>query len=68
LTFNSKLNKSIGAVTDGEYKIEVYILNFDEEEYNNLNLKKGDKIEFTALIHIIGKKFLFYNTFYFIIH
>jgi len=58
LSFDSKLNRSIGygAITDGEYKMEVHIINFDEDEYNNLNLKKGDKIEIIAIVHGADKK------------
>ncbi|XP_071652868.1 uncharacterized protein [Temnothorax longispinosus] len=44
---NNKLNKSIGcgSITDGTFKLEVNILNFDDDKFLNLNLNKGDKIE-----------------------
>ncbi|XP_036147165.1 cyclin-K isoform X1 [Monomorium pharaonis] len=45
--FNTKLNKNIGcgSITDGTYKVEVHITNFDTEKYAALKFNKGDKIE-----------------------
>lgn len=39
---NSRLKKVIGcgSITDGTYKMEVHIINFKEEEYKKLNIKK----------------------------
>ncbi|XP_024877221.1 uncharacterized protein LOC112458045 isoform X2 [Temnothorax curvispinosus] len=50
--YNNKLNKSIGcgSLTDGEYKLEIHIMNFNEEIYRNLNLRKGDKIKIIGTI------------------
>lgn len=36
-------------MTDGEFKIEVHILNFNEDEYyNNKIINKGDKVKITG--------------------
>ncbi|XP_024871876.1 uncharacterized protein LOC112454612 [Temnothorax curvispinosus] len=50
--YNNKLNKSIGcgSLTDGEYKLEIHIMNFNEETYCDLELVKGDKIKMTGKI------------------
>ncbi|XP_072750408.1 cysteine protease ATG4B isoform X7 [Anoplolepis gracilipes] len=42
--YNNNLNKKIGcgSITDGCFKLEVHIMDFDEEAYN---LMKGDKIK-----------------------
>lgn len=58
--FNAKLNKNIGcgSISDGIYKLEVHIINFNEKEYANLNLKKGDKIELIGTMQNSGKKAL----------
>lgn len=50
----SKFNQNIGcgSITDGTYKLEVNILSFSDDEYDVLNIKKGDKIE---IIGSIGK-------------
>lgn len=54
--FNNKLNKIIGygSITDGNFKLEVHILNFNNEEYLNLNLNKGDKIEIIGILSNAG--------------
>ncbi|XP_071577714.1 uncharacterized protein [Temnothorax nylanderi] len=45
--YNNKLNKKIGcgAITDGNYKIEIHILNFDLNKYLQKKFKRGDKIQ-----------------------
>lgn len=36
-------------MTDGEFKIEVHILNFNEDEYyKNKKINKGDKVKITG--------------------
>lgn len=54
---NNRLNKMIGcgSITDGKFKLEVSILNFDDEEYLNLNLNKSDKIEIIGIMQSSGK-------------
>jgi len=51
--FNNKLNKIIGygSLTDGTYKLEVHIINFNHEDYFDLDIKKGDKIEIIGTIY-----------------
>lgn len=45
--YNNLANKTIGcgSVSDGKYKVEVHIINFDEEDYARLEIKKGDKVQ-----------------------
>ncbi|XP_071574402.1 uncharacterized protein [Temnothorax nylanderi] len=44
------LDKMIGcgSITDGEFKLEVHIMNFNEEEY--YNLRKGDKVKVNGIM------------------
>ncbi|XP_071641859.1 uncharacterized protein [Temnothorax longispinosus] len=44
---HNKFNKLIGcgSLTDGEFKLQVYIINFKEDEYDKFDLNKGDKME-----------------------
>jgi len=71
---NNRLNKIIGcgSITDGKFKLEVSILNFDDDEYINLNLNKGDKIEIIGTMQSSGKniynnyiKYIIYECFIF---
>jgi len=54
---NNRLNKNIGcgSITYGTFKLEVSILNFDDDKYLNLNLNKGDKIEIIGTMQSSGK-------------
>lgn len=49
---NNQLNKMIGcgSITDGEFKLEVHIMNFNEQDYYDTNLVKGDKIEVIGIM------------------
>jgi len=51
--FNNKLNKIIGygSITDGTYKLEVHILDFEDAKYSELEIKKGDN---NTTIHILN--------------
>lgn len=48
--YNTLFNKTIGcgSLTDGEFKIEVHIMNFNEEEYYYKGINKGDKVQITG--------------------
>lgn len=52
-----------GSITDSIYKLEVHILNYSNEDYLHLNMKKGDKIEIVGIIETNGK-YIFIVTFY----
>jgi len=41
------LNKIIGcgSLTDGQWKIEVHIMNFNEKDYHDKEITKGDKVQ-----------------------
>jgi len=49
---NQWMGKPIGcgSLTDGNFKIEVHIINFSGNEYDNLNIKKGDKIKIIGVM------------------
>ncbi|XP_036149412.1 uncharacterized protein LOC118647836 [Monomorium pharaonis] len=53
---NSKLNKTIGcgSIRDGVYKLEVYIIDFNEDNYHKELIQKGNKIELTGIIQNTG--------------
>lgn len=55
--YNS-LNKKIGcgSITDGKFKLEVHIINYDESEYD---FKKGDKIKMIGVMQNAGMKYLY---------
>ncbi|XP_025997520.2 uncharacterized protein LOC113005834 [Solenopsis invicta] len=55
--YNNKLNKKIGcgSITDGKYKLEIHFLNFNDENYDYLDLKKDDKIKIIGSIQKTGK-------------
>jgi len=57
---NNKLNKVIGcgSLTDGIYKLEVHIVNFNDDDYLAQNIRKGDKIEVTGIIRNPGKTYV----------
>lgn len=50
------MNKKIGcgSVTDGRYKIEVHILNFDQKNYIEKHINKGTKIQIIGTIQNTG--------------
>lgn len=63
--FNNKLNKIIGieSITDGLYKLEVHILNFSDEKYDDLNINKGDTCQIKGTMQLNGKSiFIFLKT------
>ncbi|XP_029169825.1 uncharacterized protein LOC114939632, partial [Nylanderia fulva] len=53
---NNKLNKIIGcgSLTDGVYKLEVHIVNFVEDDYYEMDIRKGDKIEIIGVMSNTG--------------
>ncbi|XP_071582010.1 uncharacterized protein [Temnothorax nylanderi] len=61
IIYNNKLNKTIGcgSLTDGEYRLEVHIINFNPDMYNHLNIKKGDKVKIIGTIQTtVAKMFV----------
>jgi len=42
-----KMNQTIGcgSITDGKYKLEIHIINFNYKDYLGLRIMEGDKIE-----------------------
>lgn len=50
-----KLNKTIGcgSLTNGNFKLEVHIMNFDEDEYYDMGIQKGDKIQVIGIMQAI---------------
>ncbi|XP_071581147.1 uncharacterized protein [Temnothorax nylanderi] len=61
---NSKLNKVIGcgSLTDGIYKLEIHIVNFDDNDYFEMDIHKGDKVEVTGIISNTNPQYLIVNT------
>ncbi|XP_036139526.1 uncharacterized protein LOC118644643 [Monomorium pharaonis] len=61
---NSKLNKTIGcgSITDGVYKLEVHIIDFNEDNYHKELIQKGNKIELTGIIQNTDLPYLMVNT------
>lgn len=62
---DNKLNKIIGygSLTDGNYKLEIHIINFNQDEYLSLDIFKGDKIEVIGVMQTTSNIYL-YNTSY----
>jgi len=58
---DNKLNKLIGygSVTDSKYKLEVHIINFIYDDYLNLGINKGDKIEVIGVMQTTGNIYLY---------
>jgi len=55
---NNKFNKiGCGSITDSIFKLEVHIINFSKDNYVQLIINKGDKIEITGVIQT-GNKYL----------
>jgi len=54
--YNNKLNKKIGcgSITDGTYKLEIHIINFDENNYFKKDIHKGDKVEIIGIVSNTG--------------
>lgn len=55
-TYDNKLNKLIGcdSITDGIYIVEVHIIDFTNNDYMDLQILKGDKIEIIGIIQATG--------------
>lgn len=53
---NNKLNKMIGcgSITDGTFKLEIHIVNFIDDDYYELDIRKGDKIEVIGIMSNTG--------------
>lgn len=49
---NNLINKiiGIGSISDETYKIEVHVINFNDEDYSILDINKGDKVEITGYV------------------
>jgi len=54
--YNNKLNKKIGwgSITDGTYKLEIHIINFEENNYFKIDIHKVDKVEIIGIISNTG--------------
>jgi len=63
ITVNKKI--SFGSLTDGRFKLEVHIMNFEESEYN---LMKGDKVKVIGIMHNSGIGIYFYYYIQFILN
>lgn len=59
-THNNKINKIIGcgSLTDGEFKIEVHITNFLNDDYFALDINKGDEVEIIGVMQTAGNKYV----------
>lgn len=55
-----KMNQVIGcgSITDGKYKLEVHITNYNHDDYSQLQLTKGDKVQVIGSIYNAGKIFI----------
>lgn len=62
--FNNRLNKVIGcgSLTDGVYKVEVHILNFSNNNYDELYIKKGDAVQIKGVMQLNGKNIFIFFT------
>lgn len=49
-----------GSITDGEYKMEVHIINFSHDDYFELDINKGDELEVIGIMQIIGNVNIYY--------
>jgi len=47
-----------GSITDGTYKLEVHILNFNEDDYYEMEISKGDKIKIVGTMYATGKQYI----------
>lgn len=67
---NNKLNKIIGcgSLTDGTYKLQVHIINYNNDDYFAMDIKKGDKVEILGSMVTNGKDiyihFLYFEMLY----
>lgn len=55
------MNKIIGcgAITDGTYKLEVHVINFNNDDYFVHDIKKGDHVEIIGIMQTTGNKLNF---------
>jgi len=51
------MNQTIGCglITNGKYKLEIHIINFNYKDYSDLQIMKGDKIEVIGSIYNTGQ-------------
>lgn len=59
------MNKIIGcgSITDGLYKLEIHILNFNIENYSIMDIKKGDRVQIIGTLQSTSKNFYLYNAY-----
>jgi len=60
---DNKLNKLIGygSVTDSKYKLEIHIINFVYDDYLDLDINKGDKIEVIGIMQTVIYTYTYYK-------
>lgn len=46
---------------DGTYKLEIHVLNFKYDDFQTIDINKGDKIKVTGIMYNTGKKILIYS-------
>lgn len=51
------MNQTIGcgSITDGKYKLKIYIINLNYKDYSDLQIMEGDKIEVISSIYNTGQ-------------
>jgi len=59
--YDNKLNKLIGygSITDSKFKLEIHIINFVYDDYLDLGINKGDKIEVIGIMQTTGNIYLY---------
>lgn len=59
--YDNKLNKTIGygSITDGTYKLEIHIINFVYDDYLEIGIFKGDKINITGIMQTTSNIYLY---------
>jgi len=58
---DNKLNKLIvySSVIDSKYKLEIHIINFVYDDYLDLGINKGDKIEVIGIMQTTSNIYLY---------
>jgi len=59
--YDNKLNKLIGygSITDSKYKLEIHVINFVYDNYLDLGINKGDKIEVIGIMQTTDNIYLY---------
>ncbi|XP_025270991.1 uncharacterized protein LOC112639896 [Camponotus floridanus] len=56
--YNNNMNKIIGcgAITDGTFKLEIHVINFSNDDYTLLDIRKGDHVEIIGIMQTTGSE------------